>query len=435
MSLPKKISHKLSLNTGETLGETLVHSENVKSTLVLNPENCHYSPYVPTNTKDCFVNSPVNTDENTFTGNTDRLKHTNKPTKTLPFPKVFTNSLTRNNVHPDPWPSVDVNTAPETEKNSTDVLNVKLPGDSKSFVVVRKHSESEEASETSSVIVSDSHETIVNTARDEVSEKGKVGEKINSEQQTNQQTKTVIGRTTKSTNETTITKQQEIFEQQKNILTDEQKTLEEPNYEKLGAKPKNPEKVFKKVKKCTLKPKMDQNVEVEGRLMDRSSMTAVQDVELKPRNSGQHRYEDIGQTTPGHNTEVINQNFAKDFPILTEKSAKNLPPNLENNLSLSPQLTKMNNHLETGTLTPIRGKIPMGKVTELRLKFEREGLKIEDKTPEKPKIKRLKKLTSSNLKPKKLTPSRKVKSKVNADVNIPKLKQLQIEAFFRGSLG
>ena len=95
----------------------------------------------------------------------------------------------------------------------------------------------------------------------------------------------------------------------------------------------------------------------------------------------------------------------------------------------------MNNHLETGTLTPIRGKIPMGKVTELRLKFEREGLKIEDKTPEKPKIKRLKKLTSSNLKPKKVTPSRKVKSKMNADVNIPKLKQLQIEAFFRGSLG
>ena len=247
VSLPKETSHKLSLNSEETLRETLVHSENVKSTLVLNPENCHYSPYVPTNTKDCFVNSPVNTDENTFTGNTDRLKHTNKPTKTLPFPKVFTNSLTRNNVHPDPWPSVDVNTAPETEKNSTDVLNVKLPGDSKSFVVVRKHSESEEASETSSVIVSDSHEMIVNTARDEVSEKGKLGEKINSEQQTNQQTKTVIGRTTKSTNETTITKQQEIFEQQKNILTDEQKTLEEPDYEKLGAKPKNPKKVFKKV--------------------------------------------------------------------------------------------------------------------------------------------------------------------------------------------
>ena len=133
---------------------------------------------------------------------------------------------------PNPRPPVDVNTAPETEKNPTDVLNVKLPSDSKYFVVVRNHSESGKALYSTPVKVPDSQETIVNTARDKVSENRTLYEKLISEQQIKQQTtKTVIERTKKSMKETTRTEQQKIYEQ-KNILTVEQKqkeTLGEPD--------------------------------------------------------------------------------------------------------------------------------------------------------------------------------------------------------------
>ena len=249
MSLPE-ISHRLSLNTGKTLEETLVHSENMTSTLLMKSKNCPYSPFAHTNIKDSHGIPPINTDNIEFTRNTNKEKYLSTPKKTLPSPKVFTNSLTRNNVHPDPRPPVNVNNAPETEKIPTDVLNVKLPSDSKSFVVVRNHSESGKALYSTPVKVPDSQETIVNTACDKVSENRTLYEKLISEQQTKQQTtKTVIERTKKSMKETTRTEQQKIYEQ-KNILTVEQKqkeTLGEPDYEKLGAKPKIPKKCIESV--------------------------------------------------------------------------------------------------------------------------------------------------------------------------------------------
>ena len=94
-------------------------------------------------------------------------------------------------------------------------------------------------------------------------------------------------------------------------------------------------------RKCTLKPKLDQNAEVEKILTVKDDNETIRNEkkfilpagnpmfskfflptnsdEQKLENSGQHRYEEIGQILTGQITKVKNQIFEFDanLPVLT----------------------------------------------------------------------------------------------------------------------
>ena len=87
-------------------------------------------------------------------------------------------------------------------------------------------------------------------------------------------------------------------------------------------------------------------------------------------------------------------------------------------------------------LTPIRGKIQRGKVAELLGRFERGDIEVNEAGKDKVDLKRLTNIKDCLKSKKQRTPGQKEKlRKKNLKSDLLKLKQLQLEQFFRGSMG